>query len=156
MEVELIECYIFVDKNVADWLSDYVLYFRSLTLFFLMFMYLHCLLIEDFNRSSLYAFILSHTCNWKRKTEACQVSESVYYWLNVGELYTWGRDEGEGRLGLGPGRGPNEGGGLSIPSEVKALTMPMAAVSCGGFFTMVLTEKGQLWNWGGKVVHSFV
>lgn len=70
--------------------------------------------------------------------------------LNVGELYTWGRDEGDGRLGLGPGRGPNEGGGLSVPSKVKALTVPVAAVSCGGFFTMVLTEDGKIWNWGGK------
>ncbi|ESR43037.1 hypothetical protein WN944_004548 [Citrus x changshan-huyou] len=67
-----------------------------------------------------------------------------------GELYTWGRDEGEGRLGLGPGRGPNEAGGLSIPSKVKALPVPVAAVSCGGFFTMVLTEEGQLWNWGAN------
>ncbi|XP_062026941.1 RCC1 domain-containing protein RUG3, mitochondrial isoform X1 [Rosa rugosa] len=67
-----------------------------------------------------------------------------------GELYTWGRDEGDGRLGLGPNRGPNEGGGLSIPSKVKALPMPVAAVSCGGFFTMVLTENGELWNWGAN------
>ncbi|XP_031252081.1 RCC1 domain-containing protein RUG3, mitochondrial-like isoform X5 [Pistacia vera] len=71
-----------------------------------------------------------------------------------GELYTWGRDEGDGRLGLGPGPGPNEGGGLSIPSKVKALPVSVAAVSCGGFFTTVLTEEGQLWNWGdeGKVL----
>lgn len=74
--------------------------------------------------------------------------------LNEGELYTWGRDEGDGRLGLGPGRGPNEGGGLSIPSKVKALPVPMAAVSCGGFFTLALTEGGQLWNWGGTDVSS--
>ncbi|XP_021912114.1 ultraviolet-B receptor UVR8 isoform X2 [Carica papaya] len=67
-----------------------------------------------------------------------------------GELYTWGRDEGDGRLGLGPGRGPNEGGGLSIPSKVKALPVPVVAVSCGGFFTMVLTKEGQLWNWGAN------
>ncbi|KAH7521117.1 hypothetical protein JRO89_XSUnG0110100 [Xanthoceras sorbifolium] len=67
-----------------------------------------------------------------------------------GELYTWGRDEADGRLGLGPGRGPNEGGGLSIPSRVKALPVPVAAVSCGGFFTVVLTEEGQLWNWGAN------
>lgn len=67
-----------------------------------------------------------------------------------GELYTWGRDEGEGRLGLGPNRGPNEGGGLSIPSRVKALPVPVSAVFCGGFFTMVLTEEGQLWNWGAN------
>ncbi|KAJ0028523.1 hypothetical protein Pint_36681 [Pistacia integerrima] len=67
-----------------------------------------------------------------------------------GELYTWGRDEGDGRLGLGPGRGPNEGGGFSIPSKVKALPVSVAAVSCGGFFTTVLTEEGQLWNWGAS------
>ncbi|KAK3006187.1 hypothetical protein RJ639_015803 [Escallonia herrerae] len=67
-----------------------------------------------------------------------------------GELYTWGRDEGDGRLGLGPGRGPNEAGGLSIPSKVKALTVPVSAVSCGGFFTMALTEEGKLWNWGAN------
>lgn len=74
----------------------------------------------------------------------------VYYLYVVGELYTWGRDQGDGRLGLGPNCGPNEGGGLSIPSKVKALPVPVAAVSCGGFFTMVLTQEGQLWNWGGK------
>ncbi|KAJ0088207.1 hypothetical protein Patl1_33075 [Pistacia atlantica] len=56
-----------------------------------------------------------------------------------GELYTWGRD---GRLGLGPGRLPSEGGGLSIPPKVKALPVPVAAVSCGGFFTTVLARKG--------------
>lgn len=67
-----------------------------------------------------------------------------------GELYTWGRDQGDGRLGLGPNCGPNEGGGLSIPSKVKALPVPVAAVSCGGFFTMVLTQEGQLWNWGAN------
>lgn len=76
---------------------------------------------------------------------------SIIYLLNLGELYTWGRDEGDGRLGLGPGRGPNEGGGLSIPNKVKELPMPVTAVSCGGFFTMALTEQGQLWNWGGKI-----
>lgn len=53
-------------------------------------------------------------------------------------------------MGLGPNRGPNEGGGLSIPSKVKALPVPAAAVSCGGFFTMVLTEEGELWNWGAN------
>ncbi|XP_030966140.1 RCC1 domain-containing protein RUG3, mitochondrial-like isoform X1 [Quercus lobata] len=67
-----------------------------------------------------------------------------------GELYTWGRDEGDGRLGLGPNRGPNEGGGLSIPSKVKELPIPVTAVFCGGFFTMALTEQGQLWNWGAN------
>lgn len=67
-----------------------------------------------------------------------------------GKLYTWGRDEGDGRLGLGPNRGPNEGGGLSIPSKVKALPVHVASVCCGGFFTTALTEEGQLWNWGAN------
>lgn len=74
----------------------------------------------------------------------------VGFVLDIGELYIWGRDEGDGRLGLGPGRGPDHAGGLSIPSRVKELPYPVAAVSCGGFFTMALTEDGQLWNWGGN------
>lgn len=78
------------------------------------------------------------------------------YVLDVGKLYTWGRDEGDGRLGLGPGRGPNEGGGLSIPSQVKALPVPVAAVSCGGFFTVALTVDGKMWNWGGEGISYFI
>jgi len=74
----------------------------------------------------------------------------VGFVLDVGELYIWGRDEGDGRLGLGPGRGPDHAGGLSIPCRVKELPYPVAAASCGGFFTMALTEDGQLWNWGGN------
>lgn len=70
--------------------------------------------------------------------------------LDIGDLYIWGREEGEGRLGLGPGRGPDHAGGLSIPCKVKELPFPVAAVSCGGFFTLALTEEGQLWNWGGN------
>ncbi|KAK9749733.1 hypothetical protein RND81_02G146500 [Saponaria officinalis] len=67
-----------------------------------------------------------------------------------GELYTWGREEGDGRLGLGPERGPDQAGGLSTPGKVKALPVPVAAVACGGFFTMALTEQGQLWCWGAN------
>lgn len=76
--------------------------------------------------------------------------------IQAGELYTWGRDEGDGRLGLGTGRGPNEAGGLSIPTKVKALPVSVAAVSCGGFFTMALSEEGQVWNWGGIDATAFV
>ncbi|KAJ0011243.1 hypothetical protein Pint_32813 [Pistacia integerrima] len=39
---------------------------------------------------------------------------------------------------------------LVFPSKVKALPVPMAAVSCGGLFTTVLTEERQLWNWGAS------
>ncbi|EPS64187.1 hypothetical protein M569_10592, partial [Genlisea aurea] len=67
-----------------------------------------------------------------------------------GKVYVWGRDEGDGRLGLGPNRGPDHAGGMSTPAEVKAMPEPVAAVSCGGFFTMSLTEDGQLWNWGAN------
>ncbi|KMT09131.1 hypothetical protein BVRB_6g132380 [Beta vulgaris subsp. vulgaris] len=67
-----------------------------------------------------------------------------------GELYTWGREEGDGRLGLGPGRGPDQAGGLSVPCKVEALPVPVAAVACGGFFTMALTEEGKVWCWGAN------
>ncbi|KAK1391050.1 ultraviolet-B receptor UVR8 [Heracleum sosnowskyi] len=83
----------------------------------------------------------------------CHISTSGTHTAAItesGELYTWGRDEGEGRLGLGPNRGPDQAGGLSIPSKVKALPVPLAAVSCGGFFTMGLTEEGEIWNWGAN------
>ncbi|EOX93230.1 Regulator of chromosome condensation family protein isoform 1 [Theobroma cacao] len=89
--------------------------------------------------------------NWSENI--CHISTSGTHTAAItesGDLYTWGREEGDGRLGLGPGRGPNEGGGLSIPSKVKELPTPIAAVSCGGFFTMALTEEGQLWNWGAN------
>ncbi|KAM3259824.1 hypothetical protein ACQJBY_051236 [Aegilops geniculata] len=71
-----------------------------------------------------------------------------------GELYTWGRDEGDGRLGLGSGGGPGEAGSFSVPSKVSALPVPVAAVACGGFFTLALTSDGQLWSWGGSVVRD--
>ncbi|KAL7142330.1 hypothetical protein ABFS83_08G116600 [Erythranthe nasuta] len=76
--------------------------------------------------------------------------EEIRHIATSGKLYIWGRDEGDGRLGLGPGRGPDFAGGNSTPSLVKALPEPVAAVSCGGFFTMALTEGGQLWNWGAN------
>ncbi|XP_057856475.2 RCC1 domain-containing protein RUG3, mitochondrial [Cryptomeria japonica] len=66
-----------------------------------------------------------------------------------GELYTWGRDEGEGRLGLGSEGGPDEGV-LATPTKVKALPVPISAISCGGFFTLALTSSGELWSWGGN------
>ncbi|KAL5201645.1 hypothetical protein ABZP36_035999 [Zizania latifolia] len=69
-----------------------------------------------------------------------------------GELYTWGRDEGDGRLGLGSGGGPGEAGSLSVPSKVNSLPVPVAAVACGGFFAMALTSDGQLWSWGGAIM----
>ncbi|KAL6561461.1 RCC1 domain-containing protein rug3, mitochondrial [Orobanche minor] len=86
--------------------------------------------------------------------EICHIATSGTHTAAItksgGELYIWGRDEGDGRLGLGPGRGPDHAGGNSLPSQVKALLVPVAAVSCGGFFTMALTEGGQLWNWGAN------
>ncbi|EYU43151.1 hypothetical protein ABFS82_08G118800 [Erythranthe guttata] len=85
--------------------------------------------------------------------EICHVATSGTHTAAItrsGKLYIWGRDEGDGRLGLGPGRGPDFAGGNSTPSLVKALPEPVAAVSCGGFFTMALTEAGQLWNWGAN------
>ncbi|XP_057786514.1 RCC1 domain-containing protein RUG3, mitochondrial isoform X2 [Salvia miltiorrhiza] len=85
--------------------------------------------------------------------EMCHIATSGTHTAAItksGKLYIWGRDEGDGRLGLGPGRGPDFAGGLGTPTEVKAMPGPVAAVSCGGFFTMALTEGGQLWNWGAN------
>lgn len=69
---------------------------------------------------------------------------------DTGDLYTWGRDEGDGRLGLGSGGGPGEGGSFAVPSKVTALSVPVKAVACGGFFTMALTQEGALWSWGAN------
>ncbi|KAK9128805.1 hypothetical protein Syun_017602 [Stephania yunnanensis] len=58
--------------------------------------------------------------------------------------------------GAWSGRGPNEGGGLSIPSKVNALLASHCLfVSCGGFFTMAITEDGKLWNWGGQWLNAY-
>ncbi|KAJ0028525.1 hypothetical protein Pint_36686 [Pistacia integerrima] len=62
--------------------------------------------------------------------------------LVEGELYTWGRDEGDGRLGLGLGGGPNEGGGLSILSKVKALPSTQALFLVVAFLQQGL-ERGR-------------
>jgi len=98
-------------------------------------------------------FILSEEKKRKKKNYVVVlVSPQILFPLITGELFTWGREEGDGRLGLGPGRGPDQAGGLSIPCKVKALPVPVDAVACGGFFTLALTEQGQLWSWGGNLV----
>ncbi|KAK9141458.1 hypothetical protein Syun_010858 [Stephania yunnanensis] len=72
------------------------------------------------------------------------------------ELYMWGRDEGDGRLGLGAGRGPNEGGGLrNLTPKLMHCLASIAPISCGGFFTMAITEDGKLWNWGGQRLNAY-
>ncbi|CAM6018832.1 unnamed protein product [Sphagnum balticum] len=65
-----------------------------------------------------------------------------------GDIFTWGRDAGEGRLGHVPS--PEYEEGVPIPVKLKKITEPMGAVNCGGFFTMALTLEGQLWSWGGN------
>ncbi|XP_024524184.1 PH, RCC1 and FYVE domains-containing protein 1 isoform X2 [Selaginella moellendorffii] len=69
------------------------------------------------------------------------------------ELYTWGRDEGEGRLGHGNPDIMDEGA-LSRPTKVQAIDVLIASVYCGGFITMALTKSGQLWSWGGNANHE--
>ncbi|MQL97247.1 hypothetical protein Taro_029942 [Colocasia esculenta] len=97
--------------------------------------------------------LLPRLVNGPWSTSISQFSTSGAHTAAVsesGELYTWGRDEGEGRLGLGPGGGPGEGGSLGTPSKVNALPVPVAAVTCGGFFTIAVTTEGQLWSWGAN------
>ncbi|XP_021728032.1 ultraviolet-B receptor UVR8-like [Chenopodium quinoa] len=88
---------------------------------------------------------------WTEKIKHISTSGTHTAAVSVsGEIYTWGREEGDGRLGRGPGRGPDQTGGLSVPGKVKGMPVPAAAVACGGFFTMALTEEGKLWCWGAN------
>lgn len=58
-------------------------------------------------------------------------------------------------MGPNPGRDyESETGGLAVPTKVEALPVPVAAVFCGGFFTVALTKDGKVWNWGG--INSFI
>ncbi|KAI5066009.1 hypothetical protein GOP47_0018633 [Adiantum capillus-veneris] len=66
-----------------------------------------------------------------------------------GDLYTWGRDEGEGRLGHGEDLVTDEGA-FNVPLQAILMPEPVVSVSCGGFFTMALAAEGKVWNWGGN------
>lgn len=66
-----------------------------------------------------------------------------------GDLYTWGRDEGEGRLGHGEDLITDEGA-VNIPLKVHLMPEPVVSVSCGGFFTLALTSGGKAWSWGAN------
>ena len=65
-----------------------------------------------------------------------------------GVVYSWGRDEGEGRLGHAEADrlGENE---VPYPMAVPGLP-PVHTLACGGFFTVALTKEGGVWSWGGK------
>lgn len=67
----------------------------------------------------------------------------------IGDLYTWGRDEGDGRLGHGDDLLTDEGA-VNVPLQVLLMPEPVVSVSCGGFFTMALTAEGKTWSWGGN------
>ncbi|KAI4338869.1 hypothetical protein MLD38_023876 [Melastoma candidum] len=113
-------------------------------------------LLEGLERSGMECITGSCCQSWSkglgqaRSAALPQAAPNTAAITESGELYTWGREEGEGRLGLGPGRGPDHAGGLSIPSKVTALPVPVSAVCCGGFFTVALTKDGQVWNWGAR------
>ena len=64
-------------------------------------------------------------------------------------MYTWGRDEGDGRLGQGDELVTDEGA-VNVPLHVYLMPEPVKAVSCGGFFTMALSCGGKAWSWGGN------
>eukprot|EP00250_Pteridium_aquilinum_P009461 c18682_g1_i1 orf=304-1719(-) len=66
-----------------------------------------------------------------------------------GDLYTWGRDEGDGRLGHGDDLITDEGA-VNVPLQVLLMLEPVVSVSCGGFFTMALTTEGKTWSWGAN------
>ncbi|KAL9346880.1 hypothetical protein Peur_061733 [Populus x canadensis] len=103
-----------------------------------------------------------------------------------GEVYTSGSEEGDGRLGLGPDQGPNEGGGLTVCTAFlchkstiflwglllcKGLFCEFAMVmdgyalkkdeiAGGGYHCLALTDEGQVLSWGfdghGQLGHSSI
>ncbi|GAQ79376.1 E3 ubiquitin-protein ligase HERC2 [Klebsormidium nitens] len=65
----------------------------------------------------------------------------------AGAVYTWGRDEGEGRLGLG---GAGAAGGSPTPLQVHGIEGHVVAAACGGFHTLCLTDDGRVWSFGAN------
>ncbi|CAI5469127.1 unnamed protein product [Closterium sp. Yama58-4] len=75
----------------------------------------------------------------------------------AGRVYAWGRDEGEGRLGIPhivDAIGEEGCVPRPIPVEFPASQgLPRGGVSlvaCGGFFSAAVDCEGGVWTWGGE------
>lgn len=72
-----------------------------------------------------------------------------------GSVYTWGRDEGDHRLGhpwqQSQFESESESDSVPRPSEVSGLPSTVRTLALGGFFSAALTCHGQIWTWGEAV-----
>ena len=58
-----------------------------------------------------------------------------------GEVFTWGANS-NGQLGHGDRRN------RTVPTKVASLAgLVITQISCGGFYTAALTDKGELLTW---------
>jgi alpha-tubulin suppressor-like RCC1 family protein len=100
--------------------------------------------------------VTTHTGRATQMTGLSQVTDvacsSVWHCLALktdGSVVAWGRND-EGQLG----NGGTTSVGASTPVAVIGLTSKVVAIGTTAQASVVVTEDGKVWSWGGAVYHG--